>query len=47
MAAVNFELRGYQTDALDALSTYLGRVGDMGAGTAFYDVANAPSRPRH
>ncbi len=42
MAAVNFELRQYQQDALDTLSTYLTKVPAMGAGTAFYDVAKRP-----
>jgi type III restriction enzyme len=45
MAAVNFELRGYQTDALDSLRSYLGKVPSMGAGTAFYDVAKRPFTP--
>lgn len=45
MAAVNFELRGYQQDSLDALRTYLGKVPAMGADTAFYDVAKRPFTP--
>lgn len=39
MAAVNFELRSYQCDALDALERYLLKVPALGAATAFYDVA--------
>lgn len=38
MAVVNFELRNYQNEALDALRAYLQKVAGMGAGTAFYDV---------
>lgn len=45
MAAVSFELRGYQTDALETLRTYLDKVPSMGAGTAFYDVAKRPFTP--
>lgn len=42
MAAVNFELRHYQHEALGKLRTYLRKVPFMGAGTAFYDATNAP-----
>lgn len=42
MAAVNFELRSYQQDALDTLADYLAKVPRMGARTAFLDVANIP-----
>ncbi|MAN65213.1 DEAD/DEAH box helicase family protein [uncultured Hyphomonas sp.] len=40
MAAVNFELRSYQQDALDALQGYLSDVPTMGARTAFISAAN-------
>ncbi len=42
MAAVNFELRSYQTDALNTLGDYLTKVPHMSAGTAFYDIALTP-----
>lgn len=42
MAAVNFELRSYQTDALGTLRDYLEKVPRMGAKTAFYDVTETP-----
>lgn len=45
MAAVNFELRHYQREALRTLEAYLTKVGQMGADTAFYDVARAPYSP--
>tara|TARA_R110000868_G_scaffold411715_1_gene707937 strand:+ start:5809 stop:8457 length:2649 start_codon:yes stop_codon:yes gene_type:complete len=45
MAAVNFELRSYQQDALDRLRDYLTKVPRFGAGPAFYAVANSPYTP--
>ncbi|MGJ3230658.1 MAG: DEAD/DEAH box helicase [Oceanicaulis sp.] len=42
MAAVNFELRSYQREALSSLRTYLRKVGDLGARTAFIDQTNRP-----
>ena len=40
MAAVNFELRSYQQDALDTLQSYLSDVPALGARTAFMSAAN-------
>lgn len=45
MAAVNFELRNYQRESLSSLRTYLQKVADMGARTAFYDVSGLPYAP--
>jgi len=45
MAAVNFELRNYQSEALVSLHRYLGKVANLGAGTAFYDVTGIPYAP--
>lgn len=42
MAAVNFELRSYQREALSSLQHYLRKVGDLGARTAFIDETNLP-----
>lgn len=40
MAAVNFELRSYQLDALNGLQAYLSDVPKLGARTAFLSHAN-------
>ncbi|KCZ92205.1 DEAD/DEAH box helicase [Hyphomonas johnsonii] len=40
MAAVNFELRSYQSDALNAFGDYLRKVPNLGARTAFMAQAN-------
>ena len=45
MAAVHFELRSYQRQALRSLRTYLRKVVLMGAKTAFYDVTGVPYAP--
>lgn len=45
MAAVNFELRSYQREALRGLQGYLGKVARMGAKTAFYDSTSVPYAP--
>ena len=45
MAAVNFQLRGYQREALRALQDYLRQVPGMGAGTAFYHSTRIPYSP--
>ncbi len=45
MAAVNFELRHYQREAVRTLKTYLQKVASMGARTAFLDVANSLYSP--
>lgn len=45
MAAVNFELRSYQREALRSLRAYLRKVALMGAKTAFYDATSTPYAP--
>lgn len=45
MAAVNFELRNYQREALRSLRAYLRKVALMGAKTAFYDATSTPYAP--
>lgn len=45
MAAVNFELRNYQLEALRSLQGYLGKVAHMGAKTSFYDITGTPYAP--
>lgn len=45
MAAVNFELRSYQREALRSLKAYLQKVALMGAKTAFYDATSVPYAP--
>ena len=42
MAAVNFELRSYQLEALDALKAYLTDVRKQGARAAFINQTNMP-----
>ena len=45
MAAVNFELRSYQADALNALGDYLRKVPTLSARTAFIAKTNMPYTP--
>lgn len=45
MAAVNFELRSYQREALRSLRGYLRKVALMGADTAFYSATKMPYAP--
>ncbi len=45
MAAVNFQLRHYQRETLDAFAVYLSKVAALGASTAFYDVTKRPYTP--
>lgn len=45
MAAVNFELRSYQRAALSALRSYLRKVVQRGANTAFYEATGVPYAP--
>lgn len=45
MAAVHFELRCYQREALRTLRSYLRKVALMGAKTGFYDATGVPYAP--